>query len=278
MAFHTRLSALARLSLAAAVLTGAGCNNDPGDGTLTISYTFGIGGSSCAAEGVNTIRVRFGDEEREETCQDEGEIILSGVPAGNYSDFVVEGIDAEGVTIRDNLDTPTGDEAVEVIGGSSTTIDVTLTPTPAQIQITFFLNDANGLQLPSLDASEIDEFEVAAAEGTNAALLVTSIDVGTLDSAQVIVPDPDRDLDGERLDTIVISYDGGSGEVQVDGDPDTMGTQPFTFDPPGDGRLVQILVTCNGADCSGELMGVTGGMVTGGGDSDTDDGDSATSG
>lgn len=265
MASITKLSALASLAAAASLL-GFACNNDPGSGTLTINYQFGIGTTSCAAEGVDTIRVSFGNEQRTEACSDDGEIIMSGIDARNYSDFLVEGLDAEGVTIRDNLDDPHDDEALEVIGGASTTIDVTLTPTPATIEVTFVLLDANGVPyVPSADVP-ISTFEVIAAEGSASPLLQHEFTVANLESATNNVPDPDRDLDGERVDTVVVNYD----EMQVDADPSTSAIEPFTFEPPGDGRVVKIRVTCTGEDCEGMLEGIEGGSVTTGGDSDTD--------
>lgn len=259
------LTKIAPIALAAALL-GSACNNDPGSGTLTINYQFGIGNSTCAVEGVDTIRVTFGNEEHSEACSEEGEIVLSGVDARNYSDFLVEGIDAEGVTIRDNLDDPHDDEAVEVIGGASTTIDVTMTPTPASIEVTFVLLDANGVPyVPSADVP-IDSFEVIAAEGSASPLLSHEYTVSNLESATNIVPDPERDLDGERVDTVVVRYDG----IDVDGDPSTTAVEPFTFDPPGDGRVVKIRVTCNGDSCTGMLEGIEGGSVTTGASGDTD--------
>ncbi len=276
----TKLSALAPLAAAAALLGPAGCNNDPGSGTLTINYQFGIGGSTCANEGVETIRVSFGDETETEPCNDDGQLVLSGVPARNYNDFVVEGIDAESITVRDNLAAPAGDESIEVIGGSSQDVDVTLTPTPASIELTFVLLDEDELQLPSLDSSVVESFDIRAAEGTNAALLDSSVAVDDLTSAKVIVPDENRSLDGERVDTVVINYTANGNDGQVDGDPMMAGAQPFSFEPPGDGRLIQIRITCIVDACEGVLMGTDmGGTVTTGGDSDTDSGtDSATSG
>ncbi len=276
----TKLSALAPLAAAAALLGPAGCNNDPGSGTLTINYEFGIGGSSCANEGVETIRVSFGDEQESQPCSDDGQVVISGVPARKYNDFVVEGIDAEDITIRDNLTAPAEPGTIEVIGGSSQDVDVGLFPTPASIELTFVLLDEDELQLPSLDSSVVESFDVRAAQGTGAILLDSSVDVDQLTSAKVIVPDANRSLDGLRVDTVVIDYTANGSSGQVDGDPDATGPQPFTFDPPGDGRLIQIRITCIVDECEGILMGTDmGGTVTTGGDSDTDSGtDSATSG
>lgn len=274
MASITKFSALAPLAVAAALLGSAGCNNDPGSGTVTINYQFGFvaASSSCTGEGVGTIRISFGDEERTEICSDTGEIVLSGIEARNYNDFVVEGIDGETITIRDNLDAPDDDESLEVIDGASTTIDVTLTPTPAQIEVTFILLDANGVPyVPSAEVP-IDTFGVRGLAGSSSLLLEHDFTVSNLQSATNIVPDEERDLDGQLVDTVVVSYDG----LQVDADPSTTPLEAFTFDPPGDGRLIQIRVTCNGDVCTGELIDTDqGGMIPGGGsdtDGDTDSG------
>ncbi|MGH1340065.1 MAG: hypothetical protein ACRBN8_00835 [Nannocystales bacterium] len=275
MASITKLSALAPLAVAAALLGSTGCNNDPGSGTVTINYRFGIGASSCTSEGVGTVRISFGDEERTEICNDAGEIVLSGIEARNYNDFVVEGIDGQDITIRDNLDAPDDDESLEVIDGASTSIDVTLTPTPAQIEVTFILLDANGVPYVPSAQVPIDTFKVEAAEGSSSLLLEHEYTVSNLESATNIVPDEERDLDGERVDTVVVSYD----NVQVDADPSTTDLEAFTFDPPGDGRLIQIRVTCNGDMCSGELIDTDQGGTIPGGGSDTDgDTDSGTGG
>ena len=269
MASMTNLSGLAPLATAA-LLLGAGCNNDPGSGTLTINYQFGAIGSSCSAEGVTTVRVSVGGEVEEEACSDDGEITLSGVGAGNYNDLVVEGIDAEGITVRDNLGNDEDDEAVEVIGGSSTDKDVFLYPTPAEIELTLVLLDEDGLQLPSLDTSLIESFTVRATEGTNNLLLDSEVVIADLTSARTIVPDPDRQLNGEEVNTVVINAVVNGNVVPIDGDPSTTAIDNFTFDAPGHGRLIEIRIECEGSICTGTVQSTDGGtMVTGGG-SDTD--------
>lgn len=276
MASRILSSSLARFSLAAALLGATACNNDPGSGTLTIQYEFGIGGSSCSAEGVNSLRITLGDEQYDEPC-DDSEVTFSNLPARNYSNFIVEGLDLEGITVRDNLDAPDDDEAVEVIGGSSQVIDVRLTPTPATIEVTFILLDADGVPyVPSADIP-VETITVEAAAGTNVSFLTHEFDISALAMARNVVPDPERDIEGDRVDTVVVEYEAGMGSVRIDGDPATDGVQPFTFEPPGFGRLVQITVTCNGDVCEGELMGTDAPATTGGGDS-ADDTGVATSG
>lgn len=272
MASITKLSGLAPLATAA-LLLGAGCNNDPGSGTLTINYQFGAIGSSCSAEGVTTLRVSVGDKEEEEPCSDDGEITLSGVGAGNYNNLVVEGVDAEGITVRDNLGNDDDDESVEVIGGSSTEKDVFLFPTPAEIELTLVLLQ-DGLQLPSLDSSDIESFTVRATEGTNNLLLDSEVVIADLTLARTIVPDPERELNGEEVNTVVINAIVNGNAVPVDSDPNTSAIENFTFDPPGHGRLIEIRVECEGTDCSGSVQSTDGGTMVGG-DPDTD---SATSG
>ena len=268
MASITKLSALAPLAATAALL-GA-CNNDPGSGTLTIHYQFGAIGSTCAAEGVQTIRVSVGSEVDEEACSDDGEITLSGIGAGNYNNLLVEGIDAEGITVRDNLGNSPDDEAVEVIGGSSTDKDVSLFPTPASIQLQIVLLGDDGFQLPSLDSSAIESFDVIALAGNNNQLLESEVVIADLTSATPIVPDPDRALDGEAVNTVVVRANVNGQAVQVDGDPNTTAIDPFTFSPPGYGRLIVLRVECTGQICIGNVVSTNEGTdLTGGGDTDS---------
>ena len=274
MASITKLSALAPLAVAT-LLGFAGCNNDPGDGSLTINYRFGIGTSSCSAEGVSSVRVSLGDESETRPCSDEGEITLTGVPARNYNDLLVEGIDAEGVTIRDNLDDPDDDERVEVIGGSSTSIDVTLTPTPAILELTIVqLAAPNTPYAPSEDPV-YEDFEVIAAEGSASPLLIHVFEYSQLTSLTNYVPDPERDLDGDRVDTVVVNAD----DMQVDADPSTPEIDEFSFAPPGDGRTIKINVTCIAEACEGTVdIEAEPGAVTGGGGDTDGDTDSGTGG
>ena len=271
MASITKLSALAPLAASIALL-GA-CNNDPGSGTLTINNRFGIGTSDCQSEGVDTVRVSLGDETDTAVCSHDGEITLSGVAARNYNDLLVVGIDAMGVTIRDNLDDPDDDESVEVIGGSSTQLDVTLTPTPAIIELTTVQLAAPNTPYAPSETPVYEEFELVAAEGSESPMLTYAFDYSDLTSLTQEIPDEDREVDGERVNTIVVRADG----VQVDANTNTTVVDPFTFDPPGDGRTIRINVTCIAADCSGTVeIDAVPDAVTGGG-SDTE-GDSATSG
>jgi hypothetical protein len=270
MASITKLSGLAPLATAA-LLLGAGCNNDPGSGTLTINYQFGAIGSTCQAEGVTNVRVTVGNDVEEEPCNDDGEITLSGVPAGNY-DLVVEGIDVEGITVRDNIGNDEDDERVEVIGGSSTDKNVLLFPTPAEIELTLVLLDEDGLQLPSLDTSMIESFSVRATEGTNNLLLDSEVVIADLTSARTIVPDPDRTLNGEEVNTVVINAIVNGAANPIDADPNTTAVENFTFEAPGHGRLIEIRIECQGSDCTGMVQSTNGGTMVTGGASDTDSG------
>lgn len=275
MALLTKLSGIAPFA-AAALMGMAGCNNDPGSGTLTLQYQFGVIGSTCAAEGVSSVRVSIGNEVDEEPCSEDGEVTISSVPAGNY-DVVVEGLDAEGITVRDNIGND-DDESVEVIGGSSQEHEVFLYPTPAEIELTLVLLDEDELQLPSLDSSQIEAFQVRASEGTNNLLLDGEVVIADLTSARTIVADPNRQLDGEEVNTIVLNAVIGSSIVPVDANLNTAAIENFTFEAPGHGRLIEIRVECVGTSCTGTVESTDEGtVVTGGGDTDGGT-DGATSG
>src|SRR5690349_19490371 len=111
----------------------ASCNNGPNSGTLSVNYELGLQGT-CAGFGVETVKVTLdeGEYEEEEACDPANPILLTGVAAGNY-DVLVEGIDAEGFTVMDNIGGD-DDDSVEVVGGSDKELDVTLGDSPAQVQ------------------------------------------------------------------------------------------------------------------------------------------------
>ena len=152
----------------------AGCADEEQSGTLTINYQFGAGAASCAdSDMVQTVRVTLdGMQFAEEACDDTGSISLPSVPAKNYGSLIVEGVDAEGTTVRDNLAPPTEDESVEVVGGSAVVKDVRLTPTPATVRFQFILLDENELPYAPAATIPIKEFRTEAfRQGGNLLLL-----------------------------------------------------------------------------------------------------------
>lgn len=249
------LARLCTTTLFAALALGVtGCADEDQSGTLTVEYQFGAADRSCAEEGVTDVRISLsGTEFAHESCDDEP-ITLPSVPAKGYS-VLVEGIDAEGTTIRDNLGSPATDENVEVLGGSSQTIEVRMTPTPATLRMRFIVLDDDGAPYPPAATVPIKSFDVVAyRNGGSLDLLSHSFVYAQLMSTTVDVPDPDRDLVGDDLDYVTLDVidqqNAQAAQLSWDIDP-----------PPGAGRIVEIVVTCHGTDCSGELEVIGGGSI-----------------
>lgn len=258
---------LVRVALSCSFALGlAGCADEEQSGNLTIQYELGANISSCSEEGVVNMKATFKESiDEDEPCNDEGEFTASGIPAGSYSQFLMEGIDGEGITIYDSL---LDDDArpMKVVGGSTQMAEVRLSPTPAQVRVSFNLLDENGFGYTGQDESPVTEFEVEPLEGNTTILRHTFV-VAQLAMAQNnVVPDEGRDingldLDGVRIDAIV---DGESTTVEVMGEP------VFHFDPPGRGRVVDIRVDCMADVCTGRLLGTDEGATTTGGETDSD--------
>lgn len=259
-----------------ASLGATGCVEEDQSGTLTINYRFGGLSNSCADEAVEEVRVSLdGTEFAEEPCDESEGITLPSVPAKPYGSLLVEGIDAEGVTIRDNLDAPHDDESVEVLGGAAQSKDVQLSPTPALLRFRFIVLDEDGAPYPPAATIPIKSFDVNAYEdGGNSLLLSHQFVYAQLQSTTVDTPDPDRDLNGEDLDAITVDI--------VDQQNASVEELQWEITPPGAGRLVLVEINCRGTTCEGEpeVMGAapvdpTGGTGTGG---DTDGDGTGTSG
>ena len=252
--------------LAAAPLFVAltGCADEDQSGTLTINYQFGAGAASCAdSDAVQTVRVTLdGMQFAEEACDDSGSISLPSVPAKNYGMLLVEGVDAEGTTVRDNLAPPAEDESVEVVGGSAVVKDVRLTPTPATVRYQFILLDENELPYAPAATIPIKEFRTEAfRQGGNLLLLGHTFIVDQLDTFLVDMPDPDRSIVGTDLDFVAVGI--------VDQNDALVSSQTVTFTPPGAGKLVLVRVRCLGTNCTAEEEIMGGEIDPTGGDTDT---------
>lgn len=243
----------------------AGCNNEEQSGNLVINYDFVVDSGTCADSAVTNIRVTLNDITENEPCGEDGEFTLNSVPAGNYKDVIIEGIDAANITIRDNLDDPEGDTSIEILGGASQTMDAFLTPTPATIELKLLLFDADGAPYLGQSMSPITEFRVTAIESGSGVLGVGDVDVTNLESNTVLVPDEQRNILGDKLNRITVNYTANGGTQEVDSDPATPAVEPFDFAPPGAGRKVTITLTCLADSCSAELAsdGEEGTITTG---------------
>jgi hypothetical protein len=262
---------LVRLALSCSFALGlAACADEEKSGNLTIEYELGFSAATCSAEGVVQIRATFREGLDEiEACNDEGEFTASGIPAGSYSLFLLEGLDAQNITIYDSLGDPDARPA-KVVGGSTQTHQVGLSPTPAQVEVSFNLLDENGFAYAGQAESPVTEFEVIAADNDSELHRHTFV-VAQLDSpVGNIVPDEGRDINGERLSQVRIDYTAGGDDMTVT----VEGANLFMFPPPGHGRVVPITVTCEADVCTGELNPIEGVDLTAG-ESSTD---SATGG
>lgn len=278
MTMYTR--PLGRGITAVAILASLGaCNNDPQSGGLTVNYDFAPS-VSCDQnqENIVEIRVEVGEEGAEATQTDScdnagGELVLPGVPAGSH-DLFVYGIDADGDAALDNLGGQPTDDRVEIIGGDSRTIDVTLGLAPARLEVRFQVS-VNGFATPcGSDMIEIKGLRAEAWDGEGGSQFLShDFDLCDFD-AYLPVPDEDREINGRRFDLVVLQpIDGNGAPFGTDIELDLGG-------PVGAGKLVQVDASCDEGQgtCQAMVLGGDPGPTT-----DTDDpsgsgGDPATSG
>jgi len=212
------------------------CGNEDPDGSVTINYQLGLS-NMCASLDVQTIRVDIGDgsETKEAPCDPSQGIELEDVKAGNY-DLRVTGIDSEGITVMDNLDTPTSDDSVEIVGGSSRDVDVSLSATPATVGVKW-LNTFEGE--PAECAFLItSKFEVTT-YADDAPVLSHEFDC-VKPPGFAIVPDENREVNGQQLDGVRVRLLDDGGDVL---------TQAVSeFEPPGPGRTVELTLNCDEED------------------------------
>lgn len=275
-------STLVRPLLLLALALPAACAKDDESGTLTIEYELGPG-LACDAPNlgvgglgaVNTIRVTLtrGSNEivEEAPCAMGDSILVASAPTGNY-DLLVEGLDAVGDTVMDNLMIPADDEKIEVIGGTSQNVDVNLGPTPARIQVRFnIMKDGSFAQCAFAD---VQYFDLTAFRGATP-MLMHQFDYCTVPPGYSDVPDPDRSIEGALLDGIRI-------DVLDDAQTEVASLPVFSFGSPGAGKLVQLTINCDNTDCSGVLDMVGSGGGDGGdgsgGSGGADDGTPMTTG
>jgi hypothetical protein len=247
------------------LLALAACNNDPQSGGLTITYSFPTG-VSCNEyqENVVDVRVDIGEVGEEAlasesaTCNNEGgEIVLAGVPAGNYDLFVL-GIDDEGDAVLDNLGGMTDDDRIEIIGGDSMPKDVVLGLAPARLEVRLAVELDDFQQMCTSDMIEIKGLRIGAYDIDNAVTLHTH-DFDLCDfSGYLPVPDEDREINGRAFDTVTLQpLDAGNAPI---GDEQEI----LLGGPVGAGKLLQLDVTCDGLtnDCEVLVLGGNPGTTT----------------
>ena len=264
------------------LLTSA-CGKDEESGSLTVEYELGPG-LGCADASldigglgeVETVRVTLtrGDEPpivEDAPCLQGDTILIASAPAGNY-EMLVEGVDAVGDTVMDNLKLPMTDEKVEVIGGTSQNVTANLAPTPAKIEVKLrVMVDGDFAQCMQ---AEVQYFDITAYRGSTP-MLMHQFDYCTTPNGYQTVPDPERVIEGALLNSIKI-------EVLDMSQTEVADLAPIQFTPPGAGKLVQLTITCDGTDCDTtlDMVGSGGGADGGSGGDGTpmDDGAATTSG
>jgi hypothetical protein len=238
--------AKAKRALALTLLLAAplGCS-DPESGTLTVEYKLGSGDPAiCTDFDISGVRATLGEEEfiEEAPCGDP--ILISGIPAGKW-DLLVEAVAPDGTVVMDN---EFAEERVEILAGSSTTVEPQLTATPARVYVRWSINLDSFPAQCSDPAVETAQFRVQTwdasqnllAEETFPCDAPTDPDAGSYRR----LADPDRKIAGNQLDQINIEAldAAGAGLTPV---PlfDLAGT------PPGPGRAVYLTVECNDNAC-----------------------------
>jgi hypothetical protein len=227
------------------VCIASGCANEEESGNLNVTYVLGSG-VACDALDIETVKVTLGNNSETESapCNPDAPIVLTSVKAGTQK-IQVEAIDSEGFVVMDNVAAPTSDDKVEVLGGSSTDFEVQLSATPARIAFDWILSIDSVPDSCNLVAPQF--FDVTAFENTGSATLLTHQFGCELPEAGFnVVPDPDRDINGADLDAVRV--------VVRDADMQELDTLNYAFDPPGPGRQLNFLISCNdtnaGTECT----------------------------
>jgi hypothetical protein len=247
-----------------APLALAACSDDPQSGSLTINYTFAPqGGVNCNEfqENVVDVRVDVGEGETAETesvaCDNAGgEVVLAGVPVGNH-DLFVYGIDDEGDAVLDNLgDEAEDDERIEIIGGDSKTLDVTLGLAPARLEVALVVNNEGFPAQCSSTEIMIKGVRAQAWDNVNSELLKAhDFDLCDFDGFEAI-PDEEREIKGRRFDGVVIQpLDAGGNPVGTSSSLQFGGSV-------GAGKLAQVSVECEADTCDIQLLGGDPGTTT----------------
>jgi len=234
----------------------AGCTQDPGN----VEIPFSIGASSVTCETANVATVEMtlteiSDEGGEDPleyqgsapCTD-GSVTFTGIAASNY-EVAARGASSEGLTTWDNQG-PDSLKKVEALAGQDVTTDeVRLTPTPARILVRWELTKG-GAQV-QCSGVETKQFQISAfdEDGFNTLLIADAVDCDAeqAESPYHVIPDPDRDLAGDRLAQIDIIPQNSQG------DPVGPSSTVILDQPPGFGVSVKIVVKCVDDECTSEL-------------------------
>jgi hypothetical protein len=231
------------VSCLSALVAAAACNHATPTGNLEVAFEIGSGVPCDNVQDVTIKLVKPGTkadasgviEATAELTVDcsAGKGLLTSVEAGTY-DVVVEGTDADNTVVVDNLLTADMDHA-EVLENADTNVGHTikLSPTPAKLEIRWklegFVNQCT--QVP------VKTFEVIGYKNAGKSpIAMGAFDCDApsdLEMSYHSFLDPDRDLDGEELDSIeIIPHDATGNSV---GDHVV-----YNITPPGAGKTVKL--------------------------------------
>lgn len=254
------LSSLSRAgapALAVLATLTVGCSQDPG--SLTIPFSMGATTVTCDTVGVVKVKMTLTEITEEgsdsptvytsEAECEAGQVEFTGIAVGTY-ELDALGVAADDVTIFDNH-AKESLKKVEALEGQTVTTDtVALTPTPAQILVRWELKQGGFSAQCSNVMTKSFQAAIYADNGVNALLIAEPIDcdaAADISPGYHLVPDPERKIDGKRLDTVEVhALDASDNEVGM-----TLSFPSLT--PPGYGRSVKITLACDDDVCTGTL-------------------------
>lgn len=239
------------LGLLLVPFAAASCEDPEPYGSLTVQYRFAGITRTCLDADVQDVTVTLdGDYTETAPCDLVSGITLPSVPARTYAMLKVEGINASGITVLDNLGPPATDETVEVLEDTTQTIPVELSPTPAQLRFSFNVLSENGFPYAPQEMPAIYGFVVDTLRNSGTQPLLSHEFVySTLTSVQnVPVPDPSRIIHGDDIDALTVDI--------IAQDQTVVDVLEFQFVPPGPGRTIAVQIQCQGQSCTGSVSGV----------------------
>ncbi len=266
----------------AAIALGTACADGPNNGNLELSYNFGFDGNgTCQQFGVETVKVsllRNTDATRTEEapCAPETPILVDTIPSGKY-DVLVQGIDANGVAVVDNVGGATDDDSVKISGGVTRSLETNLAIAPAVFKVKW-QNFLDG-DFAMCNFIEAKKFRVRTFRMMSTELVSVDFDCEVPPGFQT-VPDPERKLDGTLFDSATF-------QPLDDNDMPLGDVLSITFQPPGPGQTIEWAIECNTTaampqmpTCTGMLTfpGGGGGVDSSGGSGGSGAADSGTGG
>ncbi len=221
---------------ASAMLAILACGGDTPSGIISVRYSIGAT-DDCAPLDIMTVRAEVGNDVQsaQADCDPSQPLVLDGIDAGNYP-LLVTAIDSMGFIVMDNIGGLEDDDTVEVVGGSSREVDASLATTPATIGLKWILTvDGEGAECQFLATKTL---RVTAFQNDGNTQMLTHDFDCVKPPGFAYVPDPNRVIDGQGLDTVQI-------RLFDDSDDELATAVEGPFEPPGPGRAVEITITCD---------------------------------